>query len=319
MKTYTKVLALGLILVASMFFAQSTHAMTPTLSVSPLDSNNVSVNVNGDPNSNIYLYYNSNYGMQSSIIGNTNNFGYFSTTLNTNSYNINQNSYVYVMVNNQQSSSVLWPTSYNYYPTTTNSGVNVSSLTLPVGGSATLSLGNNTSGLYVSSNSNPSIVSTGTSATNTIIGCTIGAQYSTITGQPCYYNYNMPILSSNTITVNAIYTGSSTLTICQNQNNVCGTITINVINNVINTGGSVLGVSTTGNACYITRTLRLGMSGPDVACLQSYLINKGYMISGMNYSSYFDINTQNAVMMFQQNNYLVPDGIVGRLTRAHLY
>ncbi len=152
---------------------------------------------------------------------------------------------------------------YNNYTNTT--GLNISNLTLPAGSSATISSSNNNygyngTGLYVSSNSNPNIVSTGSGSGT--IGCTVGALYSVVTGQPCgnsiYNNTNnyayIPgcyagaqysvttgqLCSSygyggvngsvnGSITISAISPGSDTLTVCQSSGvNSCSTIYVTV-------------------------------------------------------------------------------------------
>jgi len=326
MKIYNKLFVLGLVFLASLGLTNSALAMVPTLSFGVMsNSNNVTLTVYGDANSSVNLYYNNGYGLQNAYLGITNYSGYFSTTINTSTYSITQGSYVYVIVNNQQSTSVIWPNTY-YQNNNFNNFV-VSNLTLPVLGSATISLGNNASGLYVSNNSNPSVVNTSI-GNNTNSGCGPYDQYSTLTGQPCYLaTNNLSYTNNGSVTFTALTIGTATITVCQNNNyynnysntsNNCNTITVNVTGNNIINSGSVLGVSTGGNSCYISRTLRYGMYGTDVSCLQSYLINRGYLYNTVA-NSYFDTNTRNAVILFQRDNGLFSDGIVGRNTRNYLY
>lgn len=300
-------------------FTNTVSAMTPTLSLSNNGNNTVFVTVYGDPNSSVNLYYNNYSGLQNLYLGSTNSSGYLSTSLNLSTYNINPNTTVYVIVNNQQSSVASWPTNYyqnNYY---TNTGLTVSSLTLPLGSSATLSLGNNYNGVYVSNNSNSGVVTVNNSnsGVNTLVGCTTYNQYSTITGQPCYMpqviNYN-----TNSVVIYASSIGYSTLTICANNSSTCNTINVNVVNSNSIIAGNVLGVSTINNSCTLYRTLRYGMYGSDVSCLKQLLANKGYLVNN-NFDSYFDYETRNAVMLFQQDHYLGTDGVVGRNTRNYLY
>lgn len=96
------------LLFGGVFVAQ---AITPTLSLSTTDNgNSVQLTINGDSNANVFFYYQDIYsGLQSQYIGTTNSYGYFSTTINKSTYNINTSSYVYVMVNNQQSELMAWP------------------------------------------------------------------------------------------------------------------------------------------------------------------------------------------------------------------
>ena len=64
------------------------------------------------------------------------------------------------------------------------------------------------------------------------------------------------------------------------------------------------------------RILKLGSTGPDVEMLQRILFSIGYNpgpIDGI-----FGYKTRAAVMQFQKDNGLVPDGIVGPKTYAVL-
>jgi hypothetical protein len=144
----------------------------------------------------------------------------------------------------------------NYYPNNYNSGngLNISSLSIPLRGSLTFS-STNGAGLYVSNNSNPSVVSAtynsgvypvyGSSSyypySSSIPGCNPGASYSVTTGQPCYGNYgynNYPYYgntyygnNNTTVTLTALRTGTSTITVCPNSNqNYCSTVYVSVIN-----------------------------------------------------------------------------------------
>ncbi|MDR0397276.1 MAG: peptidoglycan-binding protein [Oscillospiraceae bacterium] len=65
------------------------------------------------------------------------------------------------------------------------------------------------------------------------------------------------------------------------------------------------------------RTLRLGMSGDDVAAVQSRLYQLGYYGSRVN--GYYDQTTQNAVRSFQSRNGLYVDGVVGPQTWQRLF
>lgn len=333
MKIYNKLFVLGLILSAFFGISSSVLAMTPTLSLSLINTNNVTLTVYGDANSSVNLYYSSNYGLQNVYLGTTNNVGYFYTTLSTTNYNIVQGNSVYVIVNNQQSNSAIWPNTYyqnNNNNIVANNNFTISSLSIPVFGSATISMANGASGVYVSSNSNPNVANAILSSNTINTGCGQYDQYNPLTGQPCYYgsnyytntNYNT---NNGSVTITGLATGTSVITICQNNHynnysntiNNCNTINITVNGNNIIGSGSVLGASTSGT-CYISRTLKYGMSGADVSCLQSYLMNKGYLYNTST-SSYFDVNTRNAVVLLQRANGLFPDGIVGRNTRNYLY
>jgi len=392
MNIYKKLVVFTFVLLVVLGFAGKAYANVPTLYVSSTSANNVLISVTGDVNSSVTLYYNTSYGTQNTFLGYTNMSGYFSTTVSASSYNIPQGNYVYAVVNNQQSSSVVWPSTYSYnstltlsqtnvslnagqtsyvtanntygtlyvstnsnsnvvtatvvgnsvsfygvnsgsstvvicqnststycgtvyvtvggynYNSTNTTGLIVSNLNLSVGNSITLTSPNNI-GLYVSTNSNPSVASVLSSTLNG--GCYGGSTYNTLNGQPCFYQTN----NTGSVTISAIATGVSSVTLCQTGNtSACSVVNINVVGTGSYNNGSVLGAST----CSFYRTLKLGMSGSDVSCLQSMLASKGYLVNS-NYSSYFDLQTKNAVIIFQQDNYLYADGIVGRRTANLLY
>lgn len=107
-------------LVSGLFWASlMAHAMTPTLSVSATGSgDSMIITVYGDSYASVILYYQNssyNYGTQSQYLGTTNSSGYLSTTVSLTTYGITAGNTVYVMVNNQTSSSVAWPYNYNNY------------------------------------------------------------------------------------------------------------------------------------------------------------------------------------------------------------
>ncbi|MCX6747871.1 MAG: peptidoglycan-binding domain-containing protein [Candidatus Nomurabacteria bacterium] len=322
MNIYKKLVVFSFVLLVVLGFAGSASAMMPTLYLASSYGDSVSLSVNGDANSSVTLFYphsSYGYGSQSAFLGYTNSNGFFSSTISASSYNISQGATVYVTVNNQQSTSVVWPSYYNnnYYQTNNTSGLIVSNLNLSVGNSITLASPNGMS-LYVSSNSNPSVVGVNNLNNNTMlpVGCYGGSQYSTTTGQSCYvyqnYNYQS---NSTSVTLSAVGSGSSSVTLCQTGNtNACSVVNISVVGTGSYNNGSVLGAST----CSFYRTLKLGMTGTDVSCLQSLLASKGYLVNA-GYNSYFDLQTKNAVMIFQQDNYLYADGIVGRRTASLLY
>jgi len=145
-----------------------------------------------------------------------------------------------------------------YLPPVNNSGITLSSLILPVGGAATVTSANSAN-LTVSSNSNPGVAIT--SYTSTTPGCTAGAAYSVITGQPCFgggysgynggyssvpgctatslYSYltgqpcnngqiNSYGSNSNSMQILAASAGSDTIIFCQNNNYSCSTIYVTV-------------------------------------------------------------------------------------------
>lgn len=187
----------------------------------------------------------------------------------------------------------------------------VSNLALSVGNSATLSF-SNSGGIFLSTNSNPNVASA--SYATGINGCTSGSQYSVLTGQPCYVQ---TIISNTSVVITALSPGFTTITLCQgNSTNFCSSVTVTVT-------GSIqpyypIDYSPIGGACYLSSLLRYGMTGAQVYCLQSLLLQRGYLSASTSLNSNFDGETLNAVISFQRDNYLVADGIVGRNTRTKL-
>lgn len=71
-----------------------------------------------------------------------------------------------------------------------------------------------------------------------------------------------------------------------------------------------------------TKTLRVGSTGEDVKELQKYLNTHGFPVSPSgpgslgNETNYFGRLTKSALMFFQKSKGLVPDGIMGPITRG---
>jgi hypothetical protein len=308
MKTLKKLTFAGLALIIIGLGGSSAHAMVPTLSISQTYGDSVSLSVWGDPNSNVILYYNQNYGSQNRYLGATDNTGRFTSTISTSNYGITPGASVYVIVNNQQSSYVNWPYSYNNYGG--NFSLNVSNLSLTAGNSSTI-YSNNNSPIFLSNNSNPSVVAL---SSNSGSGCTSAGPYNTITGQPCYYQSNNNS-NNNSLTVTALAAGQSTLTICQNNSSYCSSVYVTVTGNNNQYYPPVQTPEVI--ECTLSRTLKYGMSGSDVRCLQEFLQSKGYLDYAP--TSQFGPATLSAVQAFQSDNYLNPDGVVGRATQQRIF
>ena len=212
------------------------YAMTPSISLTL--GNSIQAIIYGDANSQVFLYsnsnpynsngqyntqynnnnYNNNGGYNLGLIGMTSANGYLYTTLNPTTYNISNNTSVYVSVNGQNSSTVVWPSSgysnqyqnQNQYPYNNNYPYNnpstpiyFSQSNITIAQGQTISgpiLGGNYSsnGYYISNNSNSSVV------TATLSGATV-------------YLY-------------AHYPGNATITVCQNSGS-CATLSITVLEN----------------------------------------------------------------------------------------
>jgi len=152
-------------------------ASSPSLSISTISTDTVQLTGYGEANAPVILYY-QNYqnGSQSQYICSTNSSGYFLVNLSRNAYSINPGSYVYVSVNNQQSSSVAWP----YGSGSTNISLSQTNLTLYPGQSQTVTIYGNGS-YYISGNSNANIVSASISGSAlNIAGNTVGSTNVTV-------------------------------------------------------------------------------------------------------------------------------------------
>lgn len=204
MQIYKKLLIIPLFFLAFLAFSPSAYAVTPSLSISPTSSygsDNVTLNINGDTNSSVYLYYYSGSTWQSRSLGVTGNNGYLSVTVSGSTYGITAGNSVYVLVNGQQSPSVVWP--YNTSSYYGSLSLSQTSVTLASGQSTTVSVYNpnsyyyNNGTFYVSGNSNPSVVTAS--------------------------------VSGNTVYLYGVGYGSSTVTIClTGSSSVCGTLYVTV-------------------------------------------------------------------------------------------
>lgn len=184
-------------------FAHIAEAATPTLALAS-GTTFVQISVNGDPNQVVALYY---YTPGTSTInsvgtiGNTNNTGYFSTTVNNGSYSIPSGANIYVVVNGQQSATATWPSfaGGNIY-------LSQSSMVMNQGQNSSISISGGTgNNYYVSSNSNSSVV--GASVSGSILSLSaLSSGYATI---------NVCSLSSTTscaaisVTVNSTWMGNN--------------------------------------------------------------------------------------------------------------
>jgi hypothetical protein len=177
----------GLILIAGVLMvSQKARAVTPTVAATLTGSgDNVLLNITGDSNSNVILnYLNNSSAVQMSALGITNSSGSLSVTISTAVYGIAPNSLFSVTVNSQKSSSEVWP-----YATSTTAGASLSlsqtSANLSTGQSVTITAyNNNTSVLYLSGNSSPSVanvsingnqftISANTSGSTTVTVCSV--------------------------------------------------------------------------------------------------------------------------------------------------
>ena len=202
MKSAITLSALGrlvcvLFALVTVFSASYAFAATPTLSIMSASGQYFQINVTGDPNQTVTLYY---YPTNSStlstlVLGSTNGSGTLTTSITPSSYNIPSGSNVYVIVNGQHSSSVAWP---YYSGTSGNVVLSQTYLNMYQGQTQNISLSGGSGSYYVSSNSNPSIASA--------------------------------TISGSNVSVYAYTYGSSSITICSSNSSGCATLTVYVSN-----------------------------------------------------------------------------------------
>ena len=113
------VLAATAVLAFALFAGLARASITPSLSLSPTgDGNTVTVNVYGDPNASVELFYINGTGgsQQVAYLGMTNSNDTLAATVSSSQYNIASGSPVHVAVggiNGVTSATVAWPTVSN--------------------------------------------------------------------------------------------------------------------------------------------------------------------------------------------------------------
>ena len=216
-----------------LFFANNVFALTPTVSVMADPNNNsmATLNVTGDANSSVILYYYSTNtsGPQVHYIGNTNSNGSLSLSLALSDYNITQNSAIYTTVNGQQSASVAWPFSSSITSSNTLT-FSQTSLVTQTGQSSTVTASNNgTYLIYLSSNTNPQVA-----------------------------NF---LISGNQITVNGLTSGQTTANFClissASSNSNCASIYVIVQNS----GAQSLTFSQNNTSIISGQNVQINISG----------------------------------------------------------
>jgi len=209
-------------MLGSIFIAS---AMTPTLSLySSGNSDAVQATVNGDSYASVTLYYQkSGYGLQSWYMGSTNSSGYLSTSLSMSNLGVVSGSNAYVMINNQQSTSVSWP--YGSY----------------TGGPISLS----------QSNINLSV-----SQTTTV---TIYGGYAPYSMYPSGSNIFQSVISGNIINLWGLNTGSGTLNVCSSGGSPCTTLYVTVSAGY-NNNPIYYGIATPVTFSQTSATLSVGQS-----------------------------------------------------------
>lgn len=278
------------------------NATIPSLSVHATSSGDgVQINVTGDANSSVLLFYTNN---AFTYLGTTNSNGSFSTTISSGTYSITVNSQVYIRtggIAGEKSNIVSWPyvqSSSNNSSTTLTLSQNA--VLLNAGQTSTVTAG--ISYLYLKTNTNPSIANINLNAGQITVSalaygstkatlCAVGSTsncadlsivvQSSGTQQLTFSQNNFSIYSGQTTSVNVGGGSSGSYIISNNSNVNCVQATIN---------GSVINL-------YATNTS--GASSITVCT------------SDMNHCGILNVNStaiNSTAVTFSQTNPFVPTG-----------
>lgn len=187
-------------LVFGFFVSFANASVVPTFSVSS-NGYNALATVHGDPNTAVELHY-GNSAETVNNIGTTDSNGNFSTPLSVSSYQFGCGKTAYVQVGSSRSATIPWSLNTSSCQNLALSQTNVS-LTP---GQSTVVTATISGGLYVSSNSNPSVANAS--------------------------------VSGNQITITAASYGTSNITVCA-TNEMCGVLNITTSASGANAGSNL--------------------------------------------------------------------------------
>ena len=203
-------------------------SVTPTLQLSATGTGDaVAVTVTGDPNSSVLLSYTAvgSSGPQIASLGVTNGNGTFSLTVSSATYSLTSGTLVTALVggtSGARSASVAWPAVSSASSLT----LSQNALVIVAGSSTAITATNPGNGIYLSGNSNPTVVNVGISGTQ--------------------------------ITFSGNVAGSSTVTLCQ-VGNTSGCPTVFVT--VEQAGSSLLTLSQVNPSVVVGQNLPITVSG----------------------------------------------------------
>ena len=251
-------------------FSTKVFAITPTLSLSGTgDGDSVQINVTGDPNSSVLLFYTkSGAGQQMPPIGTTNANGIFTTTISSSGYGVAAGSSVYVTtggISGPQSASVAWPAVASLLSSSNMLSLSQTGLVLSIAQSSTITASNlNGSSLYLSSNSNPQIANFNINGSQITV---LANSYGSTTGTFCLISNNSNCGSVYVIVQNSnvqpLTFSQSSVTLSSGQNVAVqisgGSGSYSVFNNASQNSG-VVQTSISGGTITLTTTSTTGSS-----------------------------------------------------------
>lgn len=254
------VLGLGIGLVT----ASAMAAVTPTLSLSATGPATVQLNVTGDPNATVALFYYPNGASVPSAftnIGTTDGNGNFYTVINMNTYGIQSGEQVYVMVDGLQSASQTWP-SYTNTNTTSSLSFSQTNISLMSGSQSDITVYNGAN-LYISNNSNPSVASVS--------------------------------INNNLLMITGGNSGTTVITVCS-SNLGCGTVTVTVQNNNSGTTAPPPGHS---EQPFRPKTVNMHVSQTTSVSIRRREHTSGYILSSNSNSSIASASINGGVVTIQ--------------------
>lgn len=304
----------SLVAVAFIFLASlnAARAAAPTLALSSTgDGDNVQINVTGDPNASVLIYYQKNSGAAYlDVLGKTNASGSLSMTVSTATYGIAPNSSVYVKINNASSSSVAWP--YNTLASGGAITINQTGLVLTVGQTSTLSVTNNSGQpLYLLNNSNPQIANVNINNNQiTLIANAYGQTVVTLCALGTTSNCASTYLTVQNSGAQALTFSQTNLTIAYGQSSTVsilnGTGNYTILNN---SNPSVISSSLSGSTITLNANNTSGTAAITVCAVNMSSCGIINASAGTTSSSSLVFNQTNPSLLIGQNlNILISGG-----------
>jgi len=256
---------LSVFLLVGAFLPSAASAMTPSLSLSNSgDGDSVQASIYGDANSNVILYYTkTNLGPQMVFLGKTNSSGSFTSNLSSATYSVQANSAVKVLVNNQSSNEINWPSA----SASSQLSFSKTGIVLPLNQSTVLTVANSGSApLYLSNNSNPPVANVSISGNQvTIYGIQYGSSVVTVCAQAIALSCASTYVTVQNTGAQPLYFSQSNVTVSQSSPvavNMYGGNGAYILNNNSNpslvtasVSGSVLNISTVGTSGFAALTV----------------------------------------------------------------
>jgi len=308
MEKINKIFILTVLFFVMAVVAPIVSAATPTLSVASTGAgDSVQVNVTGDANAGVLLFYTSS---SYAFLGTTNSSGNFSAVISSATYKITSNASVYAKVggiNGSQSSSVSWPYIQNTTATTSTLTLSQSALLLNAGQTSVVTA--SASYLYLQNNSNATIANINLNASQITVSANT---YGSTTANICVVGSTTNCASLSVVVQNS---GAQQLTFSQNNFSIVSGQSVAV---TISGGSTPYTVSNNSN----TGSIQTSLSGAVItltATGTSGTASITVCTTGMNYCGIINVSattvTSTAVTL-SQTGPVVP---IGQSTTVTIY